>query len=189
MKKFLFLVAVILLSSNLYSQLPPYLEGKLIYPVLNFHPFMGVIKTENTSLTYNEDIEYKVVIDVYDRIKDSTQINDALREAARTYNLNVANGVPAEKLKMAVVVHGGACQAILDDATYQDKYGVPNPNIPLIARMSEDGVKFYVCAQSIGILQIPRESLAPQIEVSLSAKTALITLDQMGYSYLNVNED
>ncbi len=189
MKKYLLVLPLLLIATSLYSQLPPFLEGKLVYPVYNFHPFTGVIKTENTALTYNTDLDYKVVIDVWNKITDSTQINGALREVARTYNLNVANGVPVEKLKMAVVVHGPACEAILNDETYQKKYGITNPNLELIKKMSDDGVKFYVCAQSIGILQIPRESLAPQIEVSLSAKTALITLDQLGYSYLDVNED
>jgi hypothetical protein len=38
-------------------------------------------------------------------------------------------------------------------------------------------------------MNLPAEKLAPEIEVAISAKTAFITLDQLGYSYLNVNED
>jgi intracellular sulfur oxidation DsrE/DsrF family protein len=150
---------------------------------------MGVMQMENTVLKYNASIDYKVVIDVYDRVKDSSQLATTLREVGRTYNLNIANGVPKDKLKMAVVIHGGAVAAILNDAAYEKKYGIKNPNSEALRAYKEQGIQFYVCGQSLAMMNLPAEKLAPEIEVSISAKTAFITLDQLGYSYLNVNED
>lgn len=191
MKKVLFLGLAIFFQSILFAQdsLPPHLEGKIIYPAIDLHPFMGVFKIENTVLKYDSTLDYKVAIDVYDKVSDSTKINGALSETARTYNLLIANGVPQEKLKMAVVVHWLAVYAILNNEAYEKKYGIKNPNIDVIRALKDLGVNFYVCAQNLGFFDIPSSDLTPEIEVAISAKTTFITLDQMGYSYLNVNED
>jgi intracellular sulfur oxidation DsrE/DsrF family protein len=191
MKKAFLIILAVILTSNLFSQdsLPPHLKGKVSYPAIALHPYMGVFDIKETALKYDPKLEYKVVIDVYDKIKDSTGIYVPFRESARTYNLNIANGVPQGKLKMAVVIHGFGLDAILNDSQYKEKYGVNNPNVEIIRALKDLGVHFYVCGQNLGMFNIPPEHINADIEVSISAKTAFITLDQMGYSYLNVNED
>jgi intracellular sulfur oxidation DsrE/DsrF family protein len=191
MRKIIILAVIALFQFSSFAQdsLPPYLVGKIKYPTFKLHNFMGIVETDNTVLKYNPEIDYKVVIDVYDRVKDSSQLATPLREVGRTYNLNIANGVPKEKLKMAVVVHGGAVRAILNDAAYEEKYGIKNPNSEALRVYKEHGIQFYVCGQSLAFMNLPAEKLAPEIEVAISAKTAFITLEQLGYSYLNVNED
>lgn len=190
MKLFLpyyFLLLMFQTMSGQENSVPPHLIGKISYPVINTHPYMGVIAIDSTSLGYDQNLEYKIVIDVYEKAKDSTQMNNAIREVARTYNLNVANGVPVDRLHMSAVVHGWAVDAILSDPAYMEKFGRRNPNSRTIKALHDTGVTFYVCGQSLGMFNIPKENLLPEIEVALSAKTTFITLDQMGYSYLNVN--
>jgi len=191
MKTLTILVVLALFQFSSFAQdsLPPYLEGKIKYPAFKFHNYMGVIDTDNTVLKYNSAIDYKVVVDVYDKIKDSTQLAGTLREVGRSYNLNIANGVPKEKLKMAVVIHGWAVYAVLNNEAYEKKYGIKNPNLEALKLYKEEGIEFYICGQNLGFFNIPQEDLATEIDISISAKTALITLDQLGYSYLNVNED
>jgi intracellular sulfur oxidation DsrE/DsrF family protein len=174
---------------NCQAQLPKYLEGKVIYPVFDQHPWMGVIKTDTDGMDYDKKLDYKVVIDVYDEVTDSASLHGSFREAARTYNLNIANGVPQEKLKMAIVVHGGAVDAILTNEIYNNRFGVDNPNLELLTAMKEHGVEIYVCGQNLGFLRIEKSSVADPVKVALSAKTTFIALDQQGYTYLNVNED
>ena len=48
---------------------------------------------------------------------------------------------------------------------------------------------FYVCGQNLGFFNLPPEDLMPEIDIAISAKTTLIALDQMGYTYMNVNSD
>mgnify|MGYP003632005135 CR=1 FL=1 len=187
MKKFSLILVCVLFPSLLFAQLPEHLEGKMTYPVFNFHPFSGVMKTKAKALNYNKDLEYKIALDVTDGVSDSTQIMNTLVEVARTYNLNIANGVPKKKLKVAVVIHGDAIQGILNDEAYQAKFGVPNPNIAVIKEMKKEGIEFYVCAQVLAFRQVPEENVMKDIDLAISAKTALITLDQMGYTYMNVN--
>jgi len=191
MKKLTILAVLVLFQFSSFAQdsLPPYLEGKIKYPAFKLHTYMGVIDTDNTVLKYNPQIDYKVVVDVYDKIKDSTKLAGTLREVGRSYNLNIANGVPKEKLKMAVVIHGWAVYAVLNDDAYEKKYGIKNPNTEALRKYKEAGIEFYICGQNLGFFNIPQEDLASEIDISISAKTALITLDQLGYSYLNVNED
>jgi len=191
MKKLAILLILIIFQFPSFAQdsLPPHLKGKMKYPVFNLHKYMAVVDTDNTVLKYDASIDYKVVIDVYDRVKDSSKLAGTFREIGRTYNLNIANGVPKDKLKMAVVIHGGAIQSILNDVAYKKKYGIKNPNSEALRVYKENGIQFYVCGQSVGFMNIAQENLAPEIDVAISAKTAFIILDQKGYTYMNVNED
>jgi len=171
----------------LFAQMPDYLEGKMTYPIFDFHPMVGVVKTKAKALNYDKDLEYKIAMDVTDKVSDSTQVMGTLREVARSYNLNIANGVPKKKMKVAVVIHGSAILGFLNDEGYQAKFGVPNPNIAVIKEMKKQGIEFYICAQILAFRQVPEENVMKEVDLAISAKTALITLDQMGYTYMNVN--
>lgn len=189
MKKILIAFVVLLQSSALLAQLPPHLEGRIEYPVFDFHPWVGVVKTKTRILKYDKDLTYKIAVDVTDDVRDSTEIMGTLLEVARTFNLNVANGVPKRKLDMAVVIHGSAIYGILNDEAYQKRFGVPNPNIAAIQTLKKQGIEMYVCAQVLAFRQVPLEDVMKDVDIAVSAKTALITLDQRGYSYMNVNEN
>ena len=191
MKKLTILSFIILFQYYGFAQdgPPAHLKGKISYPAINVHMYSGVIDVEHDAMKYDPSIDYKVVIDVYDKVKDSSQLHSPIREVARIFNLNVANGVPKEKLKMAAVVHYVGIDAILTDAAYENKYSVKNPNKEAIRQLGELGVNFYVCGQNLGMYNINKDELLPEIQVALSAKNAFITLDQRGYTYINVNQD
>lgn len=171
------------------GELPPHIKENITYSVLDFHPWVGVMPTANPEMTYRPDLDYKIAIDLYGRVKDSTAIQTAFLEVARTYNLNIANGVPAEKIQIAAVIHGGLVQALLNEEEYEKKYSQPNPNLEALKALQKVGVKFYVCGQSMGFNNISSEKITSMVKMTVSAKTTFITLDQMGYSYLNVSED
>lgn len=171
------------------GEMPDHIKEKITYPVLDFHPWIGVMPVSDGALTYNPELDYKVALDLYGRVKDSTAIHPVILEVARTYNLNIANGVPAEKIKIAAVIHGGLVQAILSEEEYQKKYQTSNPNLAALKALEDVGVKFYVCGQSMGFNNIDSERITPMVKMSVSAKSAFITLDQMGFSYLDVSGD
>ncbi len=190
--KLSFVLAIIVsfsLSFEAFAQeMPSQLKGNMTYPVLDFHPYVGVMLIDNPELQYNPALDYKIAIDLIGRIRDSSAIHRVFVEVARTYNLNIANGVPAEKLQIAAVVHGGMIHALLNDEEYQKKYGQPNPNLVAIKAMVDVGIKFYVCGQNLGFVNLPAENITPMVKMTYSAKTTFVTLDQMGYSYLNVSD-
>lgn len=170
------------------NKLPSHWEQNITYPVLDFSPWVGVFTIEPQALTYDPSLEYKVALDIYDSFKDSTVVNGALLEVARTYNLLVGNGAPSQKVKVAAVIHGGSVFSILGEEEYKKRYGISNPTLPLIAKLKEAGVELYVCGQNLGMFQLNPAQITPEVKVALSAKTALITLDQMGYSFLDVSQ-
>jgi intracellular sulfur oxidation DsrE/DsrF family protein len=187
MKKTVYLILMLMFPASLFAQkLPPQLQGKMTYPVFDFNPWTGVAKSNFSALGYQSDAACKVVLDVSMSVKDSTKINMGLVDAARTYNLHVANGVPQVKMDVAIVIHGEAVPAVLNDQAYQSMYGVNNPNLEAIKEMSEAGVKFYICSQNLVMHKLTQHDLAPNIAVALSAKTALTMLEQMGYAYLRI---
>jgi intracellular sulfur oxidation DsrE/DsrF family protein len=190
MKKSLLLFFALFQFGLLAAQnnIPSHWMENITYPVIDFGPWVGVYTIEPQTLTYDPNLEYKVALDIYDSFKDSTKVNGALREVARTYNLLIANGAPREKVKVAAVIHAGSVYSILSEEEYLKRYGISNPNLPLIAKLKEAGVELYVCGQNLGMFQLQAMQLTPEVKVALSAKTALITLDQMGYSFLNVSE-
>lgn len=146
-------------------------------------------KYQSQALKYDKKLNYKVVIDITDTPGDSSKIMRTLREVGRTFNLNMANGVPQRKLSMAVVIHGGAINGILNNEAYQKKYGILNPNLEVIAQMKKEGIEFFVCAQILAFRRVPEEDITKDVELALSAKTALVSLDQMGYTYIKINEN
>lgn len=185
----LVLFSASILQSFAQGDIPPHIKEKITYPVLDFHPWIGVMPVQDPVMIFDPELEYKVAIDLYGSIKDSTAIHSAILEVARTYNLNIANGVPPEKIKIAAVIHGGLVQAILNEENYEEKYSQANPNLVAIRALEEVGVKFYVCGQSMGFYNLDASHITPMVKMAISAKTTFITLEQMGYSYLNVSED
>ncbi len=163
-------------------------QNKLIeqmeYPALDQHPMIGVIHRPYSALGYDPYIDYKVMIDIQDGQKNKKDMSFVLREVGRTYNLHLANGVPPNKLDMRVIIHGSAVSVALNNEAYQARYHTPNPNIELIQALAKLNVKFYLCSQSLAFQQLEPEELLEPIELVLSAKTALTTLDLMNYSYL-----
>ena len=170
MKKIILFTLFLTISNSIFAQLPAHLEGKMSYPVFDFHPWVGVADNKSKVLDYDRNLDYKVIIDVYARHKDSTSVMGTLQEVARTYNLNVANGVKQRKLKMAVVIHGGAISGILNEEAYQEKFKTSNPNIEVIKLMKKEGIKFSVCGQNLAFRQTPPEDVLKDIEIALSAK-------------------
>jgi intracellular sulfur oxidation DsrE/DsrF family protein len=190
MKKSLLLFVTLIQIGFLAAQNNPpshWIEN-VTYPAIDFSPWVGVFKIEPQVLKYNPDLDYKVVLDIYDSFKDSTKVNGALLEVARTYNLLVGNGVPREKVKVAAVIHAGSVFSILSDEEYKKRYGISNPTLPLLSKLTEAGVELFVCGQNLGMFQINPGQISSNVKIALSAKTALITLDQMGYSFLDVSD-
>jgi intracellular sulfur oxidation DsrE/DsrF family protein len=79
------------------------------------------------------------------------------------------------------VVHGTAGWEILDDAAYRDRYGVANPNKELLGELLEEGVLVILCGQTAASRGIPHESRIDGVQVALSAMTAFVVLQELGY--------
>ena len=124
---------------------------------------------------------YKVVFDIYDSPEDPSALNPQLNTLARFINMHTQAGVPLENLQVACVIHNKASVDALDHAGYRQRFGVDNPNVPLMNALEKAGANIYMCGQSVAARGLSREELAPPVQVGLSAMTVILTLENQGY--------
>jgi intracellular sulfur oxidation DsrE/DsrF family protein len=129
-------------------------------------------------------LDYKIVVEINtDNAKPET-VHEFFEKTAAVVNLHALGGVPADKLHVVMVVHGPAAQFIVNNAAYQKKFGMDNPNLALFTALEKAGVKLFICGQSMVKRNIDPATVAPEVKVSLSAITALTTYQLKGYSLL-----
>lgn len=127
------------------------------------------------------DKEHKVVFGLHQGSKKPAQINPALNAVARAVNLYGGAGVPLAKMKFVAVAYGDAADAFLDNDHYRQKFGVDNPNIPLIVELKDAGIVVAVCGQSLEAHAYQPEWVDSHVTVALSAITTITELQENGY--------
>lgn len=100
--------------------------------------------------------------------------NRGFESAARFINMNVAAGVPEDRIAIAVVVHG---KAVFDLTTREG-----NGSAAMVRAMLDHGVRFIVCGQSAAAYGVVKEDLIEGVELHLSAMNAHAQLQQDGYT-------
>jgi len=133
--------------------------------------------------TYKTDpsATFKAVFDVMNSPEDKTQVNPWIETAARFLNMHARAGVDPGQLQVALIVHNKASTDLLDNAHYKERFGTENPNIPLIQALMDSGAQVVFCGQSSVARKVPAEQTIEGVQLSLSAMTALIQLQNQGY--------
>ena len=117
----------------------------------------------------------------------SKDMNLALRSVARTINLNVGAGVPKENIDVVLAVHGSALSAFLTNEKYKQKFGIDNPNIPLLKELQDFGVKITLCGQAMHFQKTVRENFIPGIKVSLTSQTVISYYQLKNYVFSDLS--
>lgn len=129
---------------------------------------------------------YRVVFSLTRGAKSPDKVNPSLDHVARTVNLYAAAGVPLDHLKFVAVAAGAATPLALDDAHYRTAYGVPNPNLALIAELRKAGVDVAVCGQAVAEHHFQYGWIDPHVTLALSALTTVTTLENRGYALMQL---
>ena len=127
---------------------------------------------------------YKIVTEITAGMDKPDLLNKGLERIARLVNLYHHSGVLKENIDIHVMIHFMATSIILTDEAHQKKFDCLNPNTTLINEMAANGVKFYVCGQSIYRGKMNKEPRNPNIKVILSAMTGITTLQMKGYTFM-----
>lgn len=130
------------------------------------------------------DHVYRVVFDVGDTPAAANARNAKIETVARFLNLHARAGVPPENMQLALVLHGAAGRATLQNAPYRERFGVDNPDLALLEALHEAGVEIYLCGQTAAHRGLATEELAPPVELALSAMTVLATLQNEGFALI-----
>jgi intracellular sulfur oxidation DsrE/DsrF family protein len=123
------------------------------------------------------DTRFKLAIDVVDG-GVTGEVNNRFGIAAGFLNLQHANGIPPENVDIALVVHGSAHRDLLNDKAYGGK----NPNAELLKILQSYKVKVLYCGQNAVMRDIKPEDLLPGVEMTHSATTTHVLLQQQGYA-------
>ena len=127
------------------------------------------------------ETEFAIAFDVAKRADPDTR-NRGFESGARFINMHVAHGVPADNIRVAVVVHGKAVHDLLTDASLEGRDMPANGSAAMVRTMLDAGVRFIVCGQSAAAYGVTQEDLIPGVEMALSAMTAHALLQQAGYT-------
>jgi intracellular sulfur oxidation DsrE/DsrF family protein len=138
----------------------------------------------NAAFKPQADQTYKIVFALTQAAKSPGEVNGALDHVARTVNLYHAAGVPLDHLKFVAVAYGPATPLALNDAQYRAKFGVANPNLPLIAELRKAGVDVSVCGQAVAEHDFQYDWIDKSVTLALSGLTTVTTLEHQGYDLM-----
>jgi intracellular sulfur oxidation DsrE/DsrF family protein len=128
--------------------------------------------------------DYRVLFDVSRAPESTDEMNPGLEALARFMNMHARNGVEVDAMHLAVVLHGSAGRAVLKQDAYRSRFGVDNPDLPLLEALAARGVRIMICGQSAASRGYGKEEMASPVQVALSASSALFGLQAEGYRLL-----
>lgn len=127
---------------------------------------------------------YKIVFGLTKMGKHPNEVSPSIEHVARAVNLYVKAGVPLDHLKFVAVAYGPGTAVVVDNAHYKAKFGVDNPNLPVIAQLRKAGVDVAVCAQAMAEHHFKYEWLDKDVTLALSGLTTVADLQLQGYAVL-----
>jgi intracellular sulfur oxidation DsrE/DsrF family protein len=145
----------------------------------------GYVVIPNAAVAPDKARIYRAIFDATRAADKPTQLLPALNMAGSELNAFDAAEVPAKNVRFAVVFHGSAVDGILDDAHYQDKFGVPNPNLKVIDEMRKVGVAFFVCGQHLAASAVDPNTLTPNVIIASDALIVLMKYQSDGYALMS----
>ncbi|MEM1336160.1 MAG: DsrE family protein [Bacteroidota bacterium] len=173
MKTLVLVLFLLLLGSQNHAQ------NKSSGPIIK--TYGPVYTIDNPSYPTETAATFKVVFDIMDSPDDPGILNAKIETAARFLNMHAQSGIPKEHMKVALVVHNTASKDIITNAAYRQRFGIDNPNAQMIAALLDADVAIILCGQSAASRNLPMEDLQPGVQLSLSAMTALIQLQNEDY--------
>jgi intracellular sulfur oxidation DsrE/DsrF family protein len=165
MRSLSFLPALFILSCVSHADSSSFTTG----PVIEDY---GPVADIEVTRPLPKDAVFRHSFDVARRAEDG-ELNRTLVSAARFINMHGRAGMDAERIQVAVVVHGSAVH---------DVSGENSSSAELVAVLVDHGVQIMVCGQSAAYYEVATDDLLPGVEMALSAMTAHALLQQAGYT-------
>jgi intracellular sulfur oxidation DsrE/DsrF family protein len=178
MKKYLpvcLLVLLLSFSLQVNAQTPQ-------FPIVK--GFGGIYEIPEATERPDPALEYKILVDLSTAADNPKEISRWVDNVARLINLHGLVGVPKERMKVKVVIHGGAAYTLLKNEAYQRKYESDNPNLAVFDALKEAGVDIMICGQSMISRKMNVSDLWPGVIVAHSALTTITTYVPQGYVLL-----
>lgn len=145
-------------------------------------PDYGPVATVDATMAIPSDMTLRLVFDNASGAGVGTP-NAALISAARFLNMHAEAGIPVERIKVAIVLHGTAVHDVTAQEHYGEVYGgAANASAPLVAQLLGYGARIIVCGQSAAYQDVETNELLDGVEMAVSAMTAHAVLQHQGYA-------
>jgi intracellular sulfur oxidation DsrE/DsrF family protein len=145
----------------------------------------GYVAIPDAAVAPRKDLVFRAVFDATRAPEKPTEILPALNMAGSELNAVGASDVSLQNAKFVVVFHGSAMDAISSDEHYKAKFGVSNPNLPVLAAFKKVGVELYVCGQQLAADNVDPKSITPDVTIASDALLVLIAYQNEGYALLS----
>lgn len=142
--------------------------------------FGGTFDVPDATMLPPKDQDLKLRFDV-NVGPEPGELNMSFDTVARYLNQHARAGVPKERLKAALVIHGTAGKDTLANDEYKKRFGKDNPNLKLIDELKAAGVQVILCGQTAASRNLPRNVVAPSVTFAWSAMVAHMALERDGY--------
>ena len=130
--------------------------------------------------------DVRVSYDVRDDVQEAG-IGKALYYVRGLLEAYKNQGIPPERLRVSVVLHGAAAYWVLNESSYQNFKNDPfafNPNEQVVRELQEHGVSVEICHVTMKARGWTGADLLPGVIMVHDAYTRLIDLQQRGYAYI-----
>jgi intracellular sulfur oxidation DsrE/DsrF family protein len=145
----------------------------------------GYIAIPNAAVPLMRGRTYRAIFDATLAADRPGQLLPALNMAGSELNALGVTGVPLGYAKFVVVFHDAALNGILADARYRTKYGIPNPNLPVLSALKKAGVELYACGQNLASAHIDPSTISRDVTVASDALIVLMTYQNDGFALLS----
>lgn len=145
----------------------------------------GYVVIPDVAVAPDKARSYRAIFDATRAAEKPEQLLPALNMAGSELNAFAVAAVPKNNVKFAVVFHGAALDGLLDDTRYKRKFGVGNPNLPVLTQMKKAGVQLFVCGQNLAFEHIDPKSLSPDVTVASDGLIVLMEFQNRGYALLS----
>lgn len=158
----------------------PVQQGGKSFPKINNHG--GVFNLP--SATQQPRSGSKIVVDLT-KSSAPEELNSGIEKVARFVNIYAGAGKAPATNEIAIIFHGDATLAVLNDDAYKSTYQTEgNPNLELLRDLHHAGVQMYVCGQSLHGKGKSEADVAVFVDTAVSALTANVNLQSDGYAYI-----
>lgn len=175
MKKLIILCLLCVVGNLTFAQ-------KKIYPLIKSGG--GMFEVPEATPIADKKMKYKLIVDLSKASDKPDSVNAALDKLARLVNAHIEAGIPKENIDVIGVFHFLGTPVILEDEAYKKKFGMANPNTALINELGKNGVRFFVCGQSLRARKLVDEKRNENIKVAQSALITFSTFQSKGYALI-----